>query len=288
MTNIPDALRGWLACVLMLVSVCAFADVPVPRLTSPVTDLTGTLSSGQIASLDQSLRAFEARKGSQVAVLIVATTEPESIEQYSIRVADAWKLGRKGVDDGAIFLIAKNDRNMRIEVGRGLEGALPDVIAKRIIRDDVTPHFRTGEFYLGILAGTDRIMRTIDGEPLPKPSVMQRARKPGSDIGSALPILLIISMVAGGILRSIFGRMGGASLASVAAGFIVWLLLGTLSVAIIAAIIAFIVTLTTGGGSGWSGGGRSGWGGGFGGGGGGGGWSGGGGGFGGGGASGRW
>jgi uncharacterized protein len=273
----------------MLIGVGVFADVPIPRLTSPVTDLTGTLSPSQIASLDQSLRAFEARKGSQVAVLIIATTEPETIEQYSIRVADAWKLGRKGVDDGAIFLIAKNDRNMRIEVGRGLEGALPDVIAKRIIRDDVTPHFRTGEFYLGILAGTDRIMRTIDGEPLPQPSVMQRARKPGSDIGSALPILLIISMVVGGILRSIFGRMGGASLASVAAGFIVWLLLGTLSVAIIAAIIAFIVTLATGGGSGWSGGGRSGWGGGFGGGsGGGGGWSGGGGGFGGGGASGRW
>jgi uncharacterized protein len=289
MSKTPHAGRGWLACALMLISICALAETPIPRLTSPVTDLTGTLTPGQIASLDQSLRAFEARKGSQVAVLIVATTEPETIEQYSIRVADAWRLGRKGVDDGAIFLIAKNDRSMRIEVGRGLEGALPDVIAKRIIRDDVTPHFRTGEFYLGILAGTDRIMRTIDGEPLPQPSVMQRARKPGSDIGSALPILLIISMVVGGVLRSIFGRMGGASLASLAAGFIVWLLLGTLAFAAIAAVIAFFVTLIGGGGSGWSGGSRSGWGGGFGGGGGGGGgWSGGGGSFGGGGASGRW
>jgi uncharacterized protein len=292
MSNISGALRGGLACALLLIGVGAFADVPIPRLASPVTDLTRTLTPSQIASLDQSLRAFEARKGSQVAVLILATTEPESIEQYSIRVADAWKLGRKGVDDGAIFIIAKDDRNMRIEVGRGLEGALPDVIAKRIIRDEVTPHFRTGEFYLGILAGTDRIMRTIDGEPLPQPNVMQRARKPGSDIGSALPILLIISIVAGGILRSIFGRMGGASLASLGAGFIVWLLLGTVALALIGAVIAFFVTLMGGGGGGWSGGRRSGWGGGYGGGswggGGGGGWSGGGGSFGGGGASGRW
>jgi uncharacterized protein len=272
----------------MLIGVGAFANVSVPTLTSPVTDLTGTLSPTQVASLDQSLRAFEARKGTQVAVLIVPTTEPESIEQYSIRVAEAWKLGRKGVNDGVLFLIAKDDRNMRIDVGYGLEGVLPDAINKRIIRDDVTPHFRTGEFYLGILAGTDRIMRTVDGEPLPPPSVVQRARKPGSDIGSALPILLIISMVVGGILRSIFGRMGGASLASLAAGFIVWLLLGTVAIAAVAAIIAFFITLF-GGGSGLMGG-R--WGGGFGGGswggGGGGGWSGGGGGFGGGGASGRW
>ncbi len=278
------------AAVLSLDSVAA--DTPVPALTSPVTDLTGTLTRDQIASLDQTLRAFEARKGSQVAVLIVPTVEPETIEQYSIRVAQAWKLGRKGVDDGAIFVIAKNDRNMRIEVGYGVEGALPDAIAKRIIREDVTPHFKSGEFYLGIVAGTDRIMRTIDGEPLPEPSLTQRARKPGSDIGSALPVLLMVSLVVGGILRSIFGRFGGASLASVAAGFIVWLLLGTVAIAVIAALISFFITLLSGGGGGLTGGRRGGFGGGgFGGGGGGfggGGFSGGGGGFGGGGASGRW
>jgi uncharacterized protein len=231
-----------------------------------------------------------------VAVLLVPTVQPETIEQYSIRVAEAWKIGRKKVDDGVIFVIAKNDRDMRIEVGYGLEGALPDAIAKRIIRDDVTPHFRAGEFYLGIVAGTDRIMRTIDGEPLPAPTLAQRAQKPSSDIGSALPVLLIGALVVGGILRSIFGRFGGASLTSVAAGFIVWLLVGTVVAAIIAGIIAFFITLMGGGGSGWSNRRGGGWGGGFGGGGwsggggfgGGGGWGGGGGGFGGGGASGKW
>jgi len=285
---------GWLLLLLCAFGV-AFADTPIPPLTSTVTDLTQTLTRDQVASLDQTLRAFETRKGSQVAVLIVPTVEPETIEQYSIRVAEAWKLGRKKVGDGAIFVVAKNDRKMRIEVGYGLEGALPDAIAKRIIRDDVAPHFKAGEFYLGIVAGTDRIMRTIDGEPLPEPSLTQRARKPGSDIGSALPVLLIVSLVVGGILRSIFGRFGGASLASAAAGFIVWLLVGTAAIAVIAAIIAFLITLFTGGGNGLSSG-RSGWGsgfgsGGWGGGGGsssGGGWSGGGGGFGGGGASGSW
>lgn len=271
----------------MLFCVTAIAAVPIPPLASPITDLTGTLTPTQIASLDRSLRAFEERKGSQVAVLLVATVEPEAIEQFSIRVADQWKIGRKNVDDGVIFIIAKNDRNMRIEVGRGLEGALPDVIAKRIIRDEVTPHFRAGEYYLGIVAGTDRIMRVIDGEPLPEATIVQRARKPGSDIGSALPVLLIISVVIGNILRAIFGRFGGASLASLAAGFVVWLLIGTVTMALVAAVIAFFITLFSGGGTG----GRRGWGGGFGGGGfggGGGGWSGGGGGFGGGGASGRW
>jgi uncharacterized protein len=280
-------LSAWLASVLLFFGIGALANAPIPSLSSPVTDLTGTLTRDQVASLDQTLRAFEARKGSQVAVLIVPTVQPESIEQYSIRVAEVWQLGRKGVDDGVIFVIAKNDRIMRIEVGKGVEGALPDAIANRIIREDVMPHFRSGEYYLGVVAGLDRIMRVVDGEPLPQPSIAQRARKPGSDIGSALPVLLIVAMVVGGVLRAIFGRVGGASLASLAAGFIVWLLIGTVAVAAIAAIIAFFITLL--GGNGRSGG--RGFGGGFGGGGfggGGGGWSGGGGGFSGGGASGRW
>ena len=267
----------------------AIAVTPIPSLTSPVTDLTQTLTRDQVASLEQTLRAFEARKGSQVAVLIVPTVEPETIEQYSIRVAEAWKIGRKGASDGVIFLIAKNDHAMRIEVGYGLEGALPDVVAKRIIRDVVTPHFKSEEYYLGIVAGVDRITRTIDGEPLPAPSFTKRVRQPGSGIGSMLPVLIIVAMVVGNVLRSVFGRFGGASLAAVATGIIVWLLVSAAAMAIIAAIIAFIVTLVSGGGSGLGG---RGWGGGFGGGGGwggsGGGWSGGGGGFGGGGASGRW
>jgi len=278
---------------MMAVASHANAEVAVPALRSPVTDLTQTLTPEQSAALEQALRAFEERKGSQIAVLLVPTTQPETIEQYSIRVADAWKIGRKGIDDGVIFLIAKNDRAMFIEVGTGLQGALPDVIASRIIRDAVTPHFKAGEFYLGITAGVDRIVRTIDGEALPPPK--RRAMNVDGHIGNALPVLLIGVFVVGGILRAIFGRFGGAALASGVVGFIVWLLVSTVIVAVIAGIIAFFVTLLGGGGGGrggWSSGRRGGWGtgGGFGGGfgGGGGGWSGGGGGFNGGGASGRW
>jgi uncharacterized protein len=263
----------------------AAADVAVPPLSSPVTDLTQTLSREQAASLEQTLRAFEQRKGSQLAVLLVPTTQPESIEQYSIRVAEAWKIGRKDIDDGVIFLIAKDDRAMRIEVGYGLEGALPDAVASRIIRDVVTPEFRKGDFYAGIAAGVDRIVRTIDGEPLPEPA--RRETNTDSKVGNILPVLLVIVFVVGGILRSVFGRLGGASLVSAIVGFVVWMLMSTVVVAVIAAIAAFFFTLFGGGGGGWSSGrGRhSSWGGGgFGGGG----WSGGGGGFGGGGASGRW
>jgi uncharacterized protein len=293
----PFGLHRAFALSAVLALGAAYADTPVPRLESPVTDLTQTLTRDQARSLEQTLRAFEARKGSQVAVLIVPTVEPESIEQYSMRVAESWKIGRKGTDDGVLFVIAKDDRNMRIEVGYGLEGALPDAIAKRIIREDVTPHFRAGEYYLGIVAGVDRITRTIDGEPLPQPSLTERARRPGSNIGSILMVLLVVEFVVSSILRAIFGRFGGASLAVIGTGLIVWLVIGTLVVPVVAAIVAFLIALLSGsGGGGWSGGRRSPWGGfggggfggGFGGGGFGGGWSGGGGGFGGGGASGRW
>jgi uncharacterized protein len=290
--------HGAIALLLVLALPLALADVAIPPLSSHVTDLTHTLTRDQAASLEQTLSAFEAKKGSQIAVLIVPTIEPESIEQYSMRVAEAWKIGRKGTDDGVIFVVAKNDRKMRIEVGYGLEGALPDVTAKRIIRDAVTPHFRAGEYYLGIVAATDRIMQTIDGEPLPEPTLTERASRPSSNIGSILVVFLIAQFVVGGILRAIFGRFGGASLTAGAAGIIVWLLAGTLVFAILAALVAFLITLFTGGGGGWSSGRRSGWGswgpgiGGFGGsnwgGGGGSSWGGGGGGFGGGGASGSW
>ena len=131
----------------------ALADVAVPPLTGRVVDRTATLSSGDIASLDQTLKDFEARKGSQVAVLIVPTTQPETIEQYSLRVAEAWKIGRRKIDDGAILVVAKDDRKLRIEVGYGLEGALTDVTAKRIIDEVITPKFRNGDFGGGISDG---------------------------------------------------------------------------------------------------------------------------------------
>ncbi|HYL17525.1 MAG TPA: YgcG family protein, partial [Burkholderiales bacterium] len=158
----------------VLTSVWGQDFVPVPGLKARVTDLTHTLTPEQTAQLEQKLAAFESRKGSQIVVLIVPTTKPEEIEQYSIRVAEQWKVGRKGVDDGAILLVAKDDRALRIEVGYGLEGALPDVTAKRIVSDIIVPHFKTGDFYGGIDAGVDAMIKVVDGEQLPAPTTPQR------------------------------------------------------------------------------------------------------------------
>jgi uncharacterized protein len=277
-----------LACCLAL-SWPAGAQVPVPPLTAHVTDLTGTLAAGEAQSLDQTLQAFEARKGSQLAVLIVPSTQPESIEDYGIRVADQWKLGRKNVDDGAILIVAKNDHAVRIEVGYGLEGALTDVTSERIIREIITPRFREGDFYGGINAGIDRMMSVVNGEPLPP------APAPRAQFRPFAPIFLLLMIVVGGLLRSVLGRLPGAVVTGGALSLLVWLFVGTLGIAVVAGLIAFFFTLLGGGMGGprvlgGFGGFGGGWGGGFSGGfgGGGGGFSGGGGGFGGGGASGRW
>src|SRR6195256_1003476 len=164
-----NAARASLLALLVCWAFAAAADVAVPPLVGRLVDQTGTLSSGDVASLQQTLRDFEARKGSQIAVLIVPTTEPETIEQYSLRVAETWKIGRKKIDDGALVVVAKDDHKLRIEVGYGLEGALPDVTAKRIIDEVITPKFKRGDFTGGISDGVDRIIRVVDGEPLPAP-----------------------------------------------------------------------------------------------------------------------
>src|SRR5580698_774824 len=164
--------------------VSAFAQVAVPPLSGRVVDQTGTLSSDDIAALTQKIRDLQARKGSQIAVLIVPTTQPEEIEQYSIRVAEDWKIGRKKIDDGAILLVAKNDRKLRIEVGYGLEGALNDVAARRIIDEIITPKFRGGDFAGGISAGVDRIISVVDGEPLPAPPPRQQSGGGGGSQGA--------------------------------------------------------------------------------------------------------
>jgi len=270
--------------------------VPVPPLAGRVTDLTGTLSADQIAALDKRLGTFEARKGAQIAVLLVPTTQPETIEQFGIRVAEKWKIGRTKVDDGAIVIVAKKDRALRIEVGYGLEGAVPDLKASRIIREIITPRFREGDFYGGLTAGTQALMNLVEGEDLPPPKARDGPR--GGDFGnlnSLFVILLILATVVGAILTRVVGRLFGSAITGGVAGLVVWLLVGTLIAAIFAAAIVFVFTLARGAsglgstgshrGGGWPGGGWSGGGGGsFGGGG----WSGGGGGFGGGGASGRW
>lgn len=276
--------------MLVLAALTARAQVAVPPLTSRVIDLTGTLSGEAVNRIETKLAAFEATKGSQIAVLIVPTTQPEEIEQYSIRVADAWKLGRKGVDDGAILLVAKNDRRVRIEVGRGLEGVLPDAIANRIITDTITPHFKLGDYDGGVEAGADRIISVVEGEPLPEPDKKWESR--GNGLGNAWPLLLVVVIVAGGVLRSLFGRMVGSLATGGVVGVIVWLLSHVVPIGVGAGVLGFLFAMFLGSSRGWTagGGGWGGFGGGLGGGrgGGGGGFSGGGGGFSGGGASGSW
>jgi uncharacterized protein len=280
---------------------------PIPKLAARVTDLTGTLTAEQQNALEQKLAAFEAAKGSQLAVLIVPSTHPEEIEQYSIRVVDQWKLGRgsvggKKVDDGALLLIAKDDHRVRIEVGYGLEGVLTDAMSNRIISETIVPAFREGNFYEGIDGGLDQMMKLIQGEPLPPP---EHAWRPAEHHGSSplLPELLFAVLVGSVVLRAIFGRTLGSVFTGLGAGALVWIAGYALALAGLAAVVSFLITLLMGvaRGSGWSsyprsggfGGGWGGFGGGLGGGfgrggSGGGGFSGGGGGFGGGGASGSW
>jgi uncharacterized protein len=270
---------------------------PVPPLEARVTDLTGTLTADERAILEEKLAAFEARKGAQIAVLVVKTTQPEAIEQYSIRVVDAWKLGREATDDGALLLVAMEDRALRIEVGRGLEGALTDLVSNRIIDETITPRFREGDFAGGITAGVDRIISVVDGEPLPEP---EQHWSGGPAIGEIMPLLFGIIVFGSVVLRAIFGRALGSLATGGVAGGAAWIFTKLLGISIGVGVVGLILSLMLGignagrwasrpGRGGWT---TGGWGGGFGSGGGGGfgggGFGGGGGSFGGGGASGRW
>ena len=279
------AARALLFAVVFFSSFGIGAQIAVPPLTGHVIDLTGTLSVEQKAALEQTLTAFEASKGSQLAVLMIPSTAPEAIEQYALRVAEQWKLGRKKVDDGVILVVAKEDRALRIEVGYGLEGALNDATSKRIISETILPRFKQQDFYGGIGAGVGQIIRVIEGEPLPSPA--RASAGSFGDIEQYAPVVFILALVVGGVLRAALGRVAGALATGTAVALLAWFIVGVLSVAALAGVMALVVTLL-GGGMG-----RHGLGGYYGGGGGrgplgGGGFSGGGGGFGGGGASGRW
>jgi uncharacterized protein len=267
---------------------------PIPPLAARVTDLTATLTTAEREALESKLAAFEQRKGAQVAVLVVPTTKPEEIEQYSIRVVEIWKLGREKPDDGALLLVAKEDRTLRIEVGRGLEGALTDLVSNRIIDETIVPRFREGDFAGGISAGVDRMIQVIDGEELPPPE--QNWTEAPRDIGSLFPVVFFIVIFVSGILRAVFGRAFGSIATGGAAGGVAWFLTQALGLSLGVGVIALVLSLLLGfgGGGRWSsrpghgGWTTGGWGGGGFRGGGGGGFGGGGGSFGGGGASGRW
>ena len=275
---------------LLLASLFAHAeDRPIPPLTGRVLDETASLSAEQKRALEAKLQDFEQRKGSQIAVLLIGTTFPEPIESYSIRVADAWKIGRKGVSDGILVVVAKSDRAMRLEVGYGLEGAIPDAMARRLIDEVFIPGFRAGDFYEGLSAGIDRLIKVIDGEPLPEVSRPNVGSGNPRAIESYFVLFIVATLAFGGLLRRLLGRLPAALVVGAGIGFLAWLIVAPILVALLAGVVAFVVTLFGGGMPGRLGGGGFG-GGGFGGGGfgGGGGFSGGGGGVGGGGASGRW
>jgi len=297
------ARAAWLLVAWLALCAPAIAQQPlasIPPLDSPVIDTTGTLDAATRQQLEQQALALQQRKGSQLQLLVVPTTQPEDIAQYTQRVYDQWKLGRKGVDDGVLLVVAKDDRRVRIQPGYGLEGAIPDAIANRIIQEYMAPRFRAGDYAGGIAESTAMLVKLIDGEPLPEP-VADNVAEPGSRGGGWL-VALFVGFVAASIARGIFAaapRPLRALLTGVAAAGAALLLTSLFVPSGLAGVIGLLLGLTSGtpgrfvnhggwggggfGGGGWGGGGFGGGGGGFGGG-----WGGGGGSSGGGGASGSW
>jgi uncharacterized protein len=276
--------------------------VAVPPLSERVIDLTGTLTAVESQNLIAKLAAFEAEAGPQIVVLMVPTTQPEDIASYAQRVGETWKIGRRDVGDGLLVIVAKNDRKLWIAPAKALEGAVPDLAARKIVAETITPRFKQGNFAGGIDAGVDALISRIKGENLPAPTARDRSRGGGAgDFGFAPFELLLFAFVAlpilATVLRGIFGRGLGSLAAGAAGGGIAWFVTQSLLFAGIGGVIGFVLALLGGFGSrfartssrhhgGWVGG--SGWTGGMGGGGGGGFSSGGGGDFGGGGAGGSW
>ena len=286
----------WIACLVLVLALPAWAQVPIPTFDSPVVDTTGTLDAATKQQLEKQALALQQRKGSQLQVLMIPSTQPEDIEAYAVRAFESFKLGREGVDDGVLLVVAKDDRKVRIEVGYGLEGAIPDIAAGRVIQEYMVPKFRQNDYAGGVVDATAQLVRLIDGEPLPEPVADNPT---GEERGGTWVFALFVAFVVGQFARAFFGRLpagiralfgGGAS------GAVAWLVSSAVLVGGIGAVIGFFLGLASGGGGG-GGGGRyarhHGWGGysgggGWGGGSSGGGWSGGGGMSGGGGASGGW
>lgn len=296
--NIRPLLRALLLLGLCLAGPAwAQAEAAIPPMSSPVVDTTGTLEAAQKQALEAQALALQQRKGSQLQILMVPSTQPETIEQYTQRVFEQWQVGRKGVDDGVLLVVAKDDRKVRIEPGYGLEGAIPDAIANRVIQEYLAPHFRSGDYAGGLADGTAALVKLIDGEELPAPVSANPA--PRGSGGDGFTVALVIGFFVGTFARALLGwlprplraLLGGGGAAVAAFLFTsLWLASG------LAGLIGLFVGFSSGRAgrfarnSGWGGGGfgGGGWGSGGGGFGGGGGWGGGGGRSGGGGASGGW
>ena len=223
---------------------------PVPELSAHVVDQTGTLDAIQAKGLDDKLMAFERAKGTQIAVLVVGTTQPEDIASYANRVGNAWKIGRKGVGDGVLVVVAKDDRKIRIEVAKTLEGAIPDLAAKHIIDEAITPAFRKGDYAAGLAAGADQLIARINGEALPvpaQPETRSASTGAGFDWADAAIFLFFAVPIAGGVLRGIFGPKLGSFLTGAGIGTAALLMTSSIVVAAIAALVALLIAFVSGG-----------------------------------------
>jgi uncharacterized protein len=291
------ATRVLLTLVLLCMPAWAGAQqAAIPRFDSPVVDTTGTLDAATRQQIEQQSRALQQRKGSQLQVLVIPTTAPETIEEYAVRAFESFKLGRQGVDDGLLLVVAKDDRKVRIEVGYGLEGAIPDITAGRVIQEYLVPKFRQGDYAGGIVDATAQLVKLVDGEPLPEPVASHpTAPDSGGGFGAALAAAFVVAM----FVRGFFGKRTSAGVrglvTAAASGGVAWLVSAVVPIALFGGFLGLVIGLTAasagryarhGGWGGWGGGspGGGGWGGGSSGGG----WSGGGGMSGGGGASGGW
>ena len=269
--------------------------LPIPPLAARVNDTAGLLNRAQRQDLEARLAAFEAETAHQIVVLTIPSLDGEAIESFSLRVVEQWKIGHKGLDNGALILVAAGDRRARIEVGYGLEGVVPDAIASRILREVMIPSFRAGDMGAGILRGAAAVMAAARGEEIPAD------RRPAGDgapaPNDALGMAMFFGFLGGMLGAAVSRRSGllGAGIGATVAFLFTFAILAVLGWAVLSALLgAFLGATGAGGGrgarrlgawpGGWSGGGFGGGGGGFGGGG----FSGGGGGFGGGGASGSW
>jgi len=262
-------LFGWLLTVVLTLSGSAtFAQdvLPIPTLSAHVMDQTGTLDANQTTALEATLADLETRKGAQVVVLMVPTTQPEDIASYANRVANTWKIGRRDIGDGVLVIVAKNDRNLRIEVAKTLEGAIPDLAASRIIDETITPDFKRGDFASGLRAGVDQIAALVAGEPLPAPAPAPASagHSDPSDWTPVVVFLMILVPLFGSFMRSVLGRKPTVMAIGGGAGVLTYVIGATFWMAVLAAMATMLyalvtcVQLTRGGGRGRGGGGSSG------------------------------
>lgn len=236
--------RGWLLALLAaLLSLGSHAQglQAIPELRARVMDLTGTLDASSLATLESQLAAFETERGAQVVVLMVPTTAPEDIADYTQRLGDAWKIGRADVGDGVLFVVAKEDRRLRIAPAKTLEGAIPDLMARRILDQAVTPAFRTGDYAGGIQAGVDSILTLIRGESLPQPNAAPSSGADGFEWMDLLIFLAVAIPMVSSVLRSIFGHKLGMLLTGVGAAGLAWALTSVIWIALVAGLLGMVV-----------------------------------------------